>query len=247
MAEKIRVTVWNEFRHEQQAGHKAAEIYPDGIHAVIAEFLNAQDGVAARTATLDEPACGLADDVLAETDVIIWWGHCAHGEVADEVVDRLQRRVLEGMGLIALHSSHGSKIFRRLMGTTCRVKWREAAEREVLWVTQPGHPILAGIDDHFILPHTEMYGEHFDVPQPDETILISSFAGGEVFRSGLCFSRGAGKVFYFQPGHETYPIYHDPTVQKVLINAVRWAAPAEIVKLETTRRETGWFEGDSRQ
>ena len=188
MTEKIKVTVWNEFRHEVAEGHESGKVYPDGIHAAIAGHLNAQEGIEARTATLDEPDHGLSDDVLASTDVMTWWGHMAHHEVDDAIVEKVHRRVLEGMGIILLHSAHFSKIFRKLMGTTCQLKWREAAEREVLWVTRPGHPILAGIEDHYILPHTEMYGEHFDIPAPDETILISSFEVlmGKLFPSVTC-------------------------------------------------------------
>ena len=226
MAKTLNVVVWNEFRHEKK-NRQIAEIYPNGMHAAIAEHLNAQDGISAVTATLDEPEHGLTDEVLAKADVMTWWGHRAHSEVSDETVDKVQRRVLEGMGLILLHSSHFSKIFRRLMGTACQLKWREVGEREVLWVTRPGHPILAGIDDHFVLEHTEMYGEHFDIPEPDETIFISWFEGGEVFRSGCVFKRGSGKIFYFRPGHETYPIFYNEEILRVITNAVRWAVPVK--------------------
>ena len=247
MAEKIRVTVWNEYRHEKKS-EKIAAIYPKGMHAAIAEHLGGQKGIAVRTATLDEPEHGLTDKVLAATDVLIWWGHVAHNEVSDAVVDKVQRRVLEGMGLVVLHSGHFSKVFRRLMGTTCQLKWREVGEREVLWVTRPGHPIAEGIGECFVLPHTEMYGEHFDIPEPDETVLISNFAGGEVFRSGCAWRRGAGKVFYFRPGHETYPIFHDANVLRVITNAVRWAAPTGTMKIECPHKPMGWFlpapEGD---
>jgi trehalose utilization protein len=222
----IRVTVWNEFVHERT--HPAvARIYPQGMHSAIADALRTRLGaaVAVHTATLDQPRQGLPDDVLQQTDVLTWWGHAAHDQVEDELVDRIQRRVLEGMGLIALHSAHASKIFRRLMGTGCMLRWREAGERERLWIVQPSHPIVQGIEqEYFELAHTEMYGEFFDIPAPDELILISWFEGGEVFRSGCTFRRGRGKVFYFRPGHETFPIYHDPTVQRILANAVLWAA-----------------------
>ena len=239
----IRVTVWNEFRHEKTDDNVKA-VYPDGIHNAIAKHLNAAGGIEARTATLDEPEHGLTDDVLAGTDVLTWWGHMAHREVSDTVVDKVQKRVLEGMGLIVLHSAHYCKIFRRLMGTGCSLKWRDAKEREILWVTKPGHPIVAGIDDHIILEHTEMYGEHFDIPEADELIFISSFAGGEVFRSGCTWRRGAGKVFYFRPGHETYPIYHNPEILRVITNAVRWAAPdAKTSKQTYGKRVVGWLEG----
>ncbi len=225
---KIRVTVWNEYRHEKKSP-KIARIYPQGIHGTIAAFLNAEPDIEARTATLDEPEHGLTDEVLSNTDVLTWWGHMAHAEVRDQVVDRVQRYVLNGMGLIVLHSGHFSKIFRRMMGTSCSLKWREIGERHRLWVTAPGHPIVAGLGEYFEIPHTEMYGEFFDIPQPDELIFIGWFQGGEVFRSGCCWYRGRGKVFYFQPGHETLPIYYQKEVQQVIVNAVRWAAPVNVV------------------
>jgi len=241
MAKNIRVTVWNEGRHEKSSP-EVQKVYPDGMHTAIAKYLNAQKDIEARTATLDEPEHGLTDEVLEGTDVMTWWGHMAHNDVADEVVEKVQKRVLQGMGIICLHSAHFSKIFRRLMGTTCQLKWREVGEREVLWVTRPGHPILQGIDEYFVLEQTEMYGEHFDIPEPDETILISSFAGGEVFRSGVCYRRGAGKVFYFRPGHETYPIFYDETVLGILANACRWAAPTGTMPIAAPNKEMGWWE-----
>ncbi|WP_224270921.1 ThuA domain-containing protein [Haloprofundus salinisoli] len=220
------VTVWNEFVHERESD-VVADIYPDGIHAVIADALEAR-GFETRTATLDEPEHGLTEEALDDTDVLTWWGHAAHDEVDDEVVKRVKERVLDGMGLLVLHSAHYSKIFKSLMGTTCSLKWREAAERERLWVVEPSHPIVAGLGDDFIeLEEAEMYGERFDVPAPETLVFNSWFEGGEVFRSGCCYRRGAGKVFYFRPGHETYPVYHDENIQQVLANACEWAAPGE--------------------
>jgi trehalose utilization protein len=227
MADALRVTVWNEFRHEKKS-REIAEIYPDGIHGAIAAYLREQPGLDVRTATLDEPDHGLTDEALAATDVLIWWGHAAHREVRDEIVDRVQQRVLNGMGLIVLHSGHHSEIFKRLMGTSCSLKWREIGEKHRIWVTAPGHPIVEGLGEYFEIPHAEMYGEFFDIPQPDELVLVSWFQGGEVFRSGCCFFRGRGKIFYFQPGHETYPIYHQNEVQQVIANGVRWAAPVRV-------------------
>ncbi len=241
MARDIRVTVWNEFRHEKE-DDAVRNIYPDGIHACIAEHLNAQKGIAADTATLDEPEHGLTAEKLDATDVLTWWAHKAHKEVSDEIVDRVQKRVLQGMGLIVLHSGHFSKPFKRLMGTTCQLKWREEGEREVLWVTRPGHPIVEGLGECVIIPHTEMYGEHFDIPEPDELIFISSFAGGEVFRSGCAWNRGAGKVFYFRPGHETYPVYRHPEVMRVITNAVRWTTPTGTMEIGAPNKPMGWFE-----
>ena len=223
MTNSPRVTVWNEYRHEKTHA-EVTQLYPDGIHEAIASHLRGT-GLAVRTATLDEPEHGLTADVLAQTDVLIWWGHMAHGEVADEVVDRVYGRVLDGMGLIVLHSGHFSKIFEKLMGTTCELKWREAGEKERIWVVEPGHPIAEGLGEYFEIPHAEMYGERFDVPAPDALVFVSWFQGGEVFRSGCCYRRGSGKIFYFRPGHETYPIFHQPEVLRVIANGVRWAAP----------------------
>jgi len=215
------------------------------MHQAIASHLSASSDLIVRTATLDEPDQGLTEQVLKETDVLTWWGHMAHGEVRDDIVDRVHQRVLEGMGLLVLHSAHFSKIFKKLMGTGCDLKWREEQnEREILWVTRPGHPIVKDIDDHFILPREEMYGEFFDIPEPECTFLISSFAGGEVFRSGCTWTRGAGKIVYFRPGHETFPTYHDKNVLKVIENAVRWAAPVRAVALQSFgNRKLGWVDG----
>ncbi len=226
MQKSIHVTVWNEFRHEQQ-NEDIRRIYPEGIHRTIANYLNGLPGIDAGTATLDEPEHGLTDAVLQATDVLIWWGHMAHGEVSEEIVQNVHKRVLEGMGLIVLHSGHFSKIFRKLMGTTCDLKWREIGEKERLWVVEPGHPIAAGIGEYIEIPHEEMYGERFDIPAPDTLVFLSWFAGGEVFRSGCCYRRGNGKIFYFRPGHESLPTYHQPEIQRVIGNAVRWAAPVE--------------------
>lgn len=220
----IRVTVWNEFRHEKNDNHPASTIYPNGLHAPIADYLRGK-GLQVRTATLDEPQHGLTDDVLANTDVLTWWGHMAHGEVSDDIVAKVQQRVLEGMGLIVLHSGHFSKIFKKLMGTTGNLKWREADERERIWVLEPGHPIAEGLGEYITLEAEEMYGERFDIPAPDELVFVSWFEGGEVFRSGCCFYRSRGRIFYFRPGHESYPTYHNEQVLRVIYNAVRWAAP----------------------
>ena len=225
MSRSLRITVWNEFRHER-SNPEVAAIYPDGIHEALAAPLRGA-GREVRTATLDEAEHGLGGDVLETTDVLLWWGHQAHAEVQDGVVGGIHARVLQGMGLIALHSAHFSKIFKRLMGTSCDLKWRVADERERLWVVTPGHPIVAGLPERIELAREEMYGEHFDIPPPEELVLVSWFQGGEVFRSGCCFRRGAGRIFYFRPGHETYPTYYDRAIQRVIQNAVGWAAPTE--------------------
>jgi len=242
----LRVTVWGENLHEQQDPAVRA-IYPDGMHTTIAaairEHLGA-DASVVRTATFDQPQHGLSEAILAETDVLTWWGHMAHNRVDDGVVERIHERILLGMGLVVLHSGHESKIFRRLMGTTCVLRWREAGEREVVWTVSPGHPITRGLPEVFIIPEQEMYGEHFDIPQPDELVFISSFSGGEVFRSGCAFRRGRGRIFYFSPGHETHPVYHQPEVRLVIANAVRWVGAVSFqpsTRINGGHSPTGWY------
>jgi trehalose utilization protein len=229
MAEDLRkrITVWNEFIHERTKS-EVKKLYPDGIHETIRNALvdTLDDNFTIECATLDQPDHGLSDEVIENTDVLLWWGHAAHDQVDDAIVAKVHKRVLSGMGLIVLHSGHASKIFQRLMGSSCMLRWRDAGELERLWIVAPGHPIMTGIEKPFFeLPAAEMYGEHFDIPEPDELLLISWFEGGEVFRSGCTFRRGQGRVFYFSPGHETFPIYHNANVQRIIANAVRWALP----------------------
>ncbi len=231
----IRVTVWNEFLHEQTE-EEIRKVYPNGIHECIKEFLQ-DDEITVRTATLDMPDCGIPEEVLAQTDVLLWWGHARHQDVPDEVVDRVQKHVLQGMGLLVLHSGHHSKIFRRLMGTTCNLKWRDA-DRERIWTVHPAHPIAKGIPEHFELPQEEMYGEQFDIPTPDDTVFLGWFAGGEVFRSGCTFTRGNGRIFYFQPGHESNPTYKNPVIQKVIRNAVHWLCPEQRIEIPCPNTES---------
>ena len=246
MSAPIRVTVWNEFYHENpqhwdyvkpawmshgyseesaiEETEGVREIYPDGIHAAIAAPLS-QQGFSVRTATLDEPEHGLSQTVLDQTDVLIWWGHMVHEKVDDAIVERAYQRIVDGgMGFIALHWGAGSKVFRKLMGTSCSVTPRVDGTPERLWVIEPAHPIAHGLETSFVVPQTEIYGEPFDIPAPDTIVFISSWPSGEVVRSGCCFQRGRGRVFFFRPGHETYPIFYQSEVQQVIANAVRWAA-----------------------
>lgn len=221
----INVTIWHEYRHEK-IHPEVSKVYPQGMHEAIAQGLRQHADFNVRTATLDQPDHGLTDDVLNSTDVLTWWGHLAHEEVRDDIVEKVIRRVWGGMGLLVLHSGHFSKVFKRLMGTGCDLKWREADETERIWVVNPAHPIARDLPECIVLPQEEMYGEHFDIPAPDELVFISSFDGGEVFRSGCCYARGNGKIFYFRPGHETYPTYFNADVRHVIANGVRWCAPS---------------------
>jgi trehalose utilization protein len=238
----MRVTVWCEDLDDEAVW----TVYPDGMHEAIAAGIREHAGdLDVRTTTLDEPEHGLPGDVLDETDVLAWWGHHRHDEVPDELAARVQQRVLDGMGLVVLHSAHLSKPFRRLMGTSCNLRWREADDREVVWAVAPSHPVAQGLPPVFSIERQEMYGELFDIPPPDELVFISSFSGGEVFRSGCCFLRGKGRIFLFSPGHETFPVYHQDEVRRVLANAVRWAYVERPVAADTSRcieSPVGWFE-----
>lgn len=224
----INVTVWNENLHEQDPkfADTLLKHYPKGIHNAIADFLNKDENIKATPVTLQMDSQGLPDEVLNNTDVLFWWGHMGHAQVEDELVEKIHKRVLEGMGMVFLHSAHYSKIFKKLMGTTCSLRWRETEQdRERIWTIDYSHPITEGVPDYIDVPQTEMYGEIFDIPQPDDIVFLSWYAGGEVFRSGITYQRGKGKIFYFSPGHESFPIYNQAEIQKILTNAAKWACP----------------------
>ena len=224
----IHVTVWNEYIHEREYDG-IRKVYPDGIHGCIGEFLGKNEDISINYATLDMPEHGLSEEVLEKTDVLIWWGHCAHDKVDDNIVERVKNHVHRGMGLIALHSAHHSKIMKSLLGTSLNLHWKHG-DSEKLFCINPSHPISAGITEPIVLENEEMYGEFFDIPKPDDEIFIGWFESGHVFRSGVTFTRGMGKIFYFQPGHEEYPVYYNPQIQQVITNAVRWAAPYRKMK-----------------
>ena len=223
---KIRVTIWNEYRHEKTDENVRA-IYPNGLHAKIKEMLSFDGDLDITLAALDDPDQGLPQERLDNTDVLIWWGHMSHGDVDDALVDRIAYRVINGaMGFIALHSAHESKPFRRIIGTAGNLSWG-SEQHEIIWNLFPNHPIASGIPSHFALEQEEMYGEPFLVAQPDELVFGSWFQHGNIFRSGMCFYRGVGRIFYFQPGHESVPTYHNETIIKIIDNAIHWAAPVD--------------------
>ena len=230
-----RVLIWNEFAHEKTE-EAVKKLYPNGIHNAIAEFLKTDD-IEIKTATLDDPDCGLTREVLDNTDVLIWWGHMKHNDVPDEIAMRVRDAVLEGMGTVFLHSAHHSKPFKFLLGTSCNLSWREDGDLERVWVCKPSHPIAQGLGRYFEIEHEETYAEPFDIPNPDELVFMGWYEGGELFRSGCCYNRGNGKIFYFQPGHESYPTFYNKDVQTVIKNAVRYVAPSYRAKLECPRVE----------
>ena len=248
----LNIVVWNENVHETRGDATVLAHYPDGMHTVIAAALRELvPGASVGTATLQEDEHGLSAERLADTDVLFWWGHAAHDEVSDEVVDRIVAAVHAGMGLVVLHSGHYSKPFKRLMGTTCSLKWRnDGQDRELVWTVAPEHPIAKGVPHPIVIDQQEMYGEFFDVPRPDEEVFLSTFSGGEVFRSGIGYHRGLGRVFYFSPGDQEYPVYHHPDIQRVLANAADWARPTSARReLTADPHPRDWFltEGGGRQ
>ena len=244
----IRVTIWYEYVQESgqmtpefeaqvpegqlegfrqwipESTKKIRRQYPDGLMETLAKYLRKDPEFEVTSVNLFMPECGLTEELLEKTDVLIWWAHIAHRMVPDEIAYRVVRRVQAGMGFIPLHSAHQSKPFVYLLGTSGTLKWREGDFCRI-WTAAPAHPITEGIPESVDLIEEEMYGEPFDIPKPDETVFISWYSGGEVFRSGCTWTRGYGKIFYFQPGHETSPSYHNPYVLKIIENGVYWAAP----------------------
>lgn len=243
---KIRVLVWDE-----NPQHAPKEMYPENIRGAVAEGLRELGGdrLSVSVAHLDEPDQGITEAALAETDVLLWWGHVRHGEVADGTVERVREAVTRrGMGFIALHSAHYSRPFRQILGCMGHLQggWREnnPPEREEITVCAPRHPIAKGVQD-FVLEHEEMYGAPFATPPPSVVVFQSYFpTGGEYFPSGACWTvgkgiipdfesgrgkganqgEGIGRVFYFRPGHESVPTYFDANIRRVLYNATLWAA-----------------------
>ena len=215
----LKITIYNEGVHEK-LDHRAGDIYPQGIHGQLKSAL--EDEFEIKVFTL-ETVEGITDEVLADTDVLLWWGHIRHAQVPDEVAARVRDAVHGGMGAIFLHSGHHSKPFKLLMGTSCNLTWREDGDYELVWNIKPGHPITRGIGRFIKLDHEETYGEPFAIPEPDELIFIGSYESGEVFRAGCTYRRENGKIFYFQPGHETYPTFYNEDIIKVIKNAINWA------------------------
>ncbi len=244
MPEKLNIVIWDE-----NPPHAPKEVYPDQLRGAIAQGLEAFDSKSelnVKVAHLDEAEQGMPESLLAETDVLLWWGHARHGEVEDALAERVKKHVRErGMGFICLHSGHYSKTFKAVLGCTGDLKggWREADDKEIITVCAPNHPIAEGVKD-FTLEAEEMYGAPFDVPPPLVLVLQSQFTvGNEYFPCGACWTvgegidpeftsgpgggkgqgEGKGRVFYFRPGHETYKTYFDENVRRVIYNAVRWA------------------------
>ncbi len=218
-----RVVVWSE-------GTAPKRVYPNDIRGAVAEGLKPLQGWEIVTATITDPEQGVSAESLKKTDVLIWWGHARHNEVTDENVARIVSRVKDnGMGFIALHSSHFAKALKKLLGTRCAWKdYVEDGSSVRMIVKDKQHPIVQGISD-FTLPQTERYTKPFEVPPPESLVLdgIYTLPNGatEQSRQALVWTIGKGKVLYFQPGHETYPTFFDETVRKILRNAVEWMAP----------------------
>jgi len=225
---KINVVIWNEFRHEKTK-EKARALYPNGLHATIKGYLDKNEDMEITLAALDDPDQGLSDERLQNTDVLVWWGHMAHDEVDSVLVKKIRDRVWEGkMGFIALHSAHMARPFCAIVGTEGVLSCGRN-QKEIMWTLMPSHEISAGIPDHFLIEEEELYAEPFHIPEPDELVFGAWFEDGHILRAGAGFRRGAGKIFYFQPGHETCPSFHNPYVLRVIENAIRWVRPCEQV------------------
>ena len=245
----IRVTIYNEFIQEQlnkkrfpfqeswgedsirhmsmRADEIAAAHEGGAIHDTLKNLVNEEEDMEVRhLACLEMPEHGLTEEVLSDTDVLLWWSHVAQEAVSDEAARRVRDHVQRGMGVLFLHSAHMCKPMRELLGTSCTLRWREG-DSEHLWCCNPAHPIARGVPECIWLEKEEMYGEFFDIPSPDELIFIGGFSGGEVFRSGCVWNRGYGKVFYFQPGHETYRSYFNPDIRRIIRNGIRYISNPE--------------------
>lgn len=219
---KIRVTIWNEYWDETRYDN-VRQIYPHGIHQALADALQPDPDFIVRIATPYDPDFGLSEALLADTDVLIWWGHVIHHLVPDDAVERVCRHVMDGMGFVPLHSATYSKPFQQLVGRIMNSAYREVGEKERLWVVNPAHEIVRGLPAFFEIPHSEVYREPTGLPMPDELVFLSWYAGGEAAISGSCYYRGRGRIFVFTPGHEDYPIFYDPNVRQVITNGVKWA------------------------
>ncbi len=223
----IRVTVWTEHVQETDGSDYAKrilEVYPGGLHEALKGIFAECDDMTVTTATMDMPEYGLSEALLDNTDVLVYWAHVAHERLPDEIAQRVRQHVLRGMGFVPLHSAHPSKPLQMLLGSSGSLCWRDDDFCRV-WTIAPSHPIAQGIPPYFELPEEEMYGEPFDIAKPDEIVFLSWFRSGNVFRSGCTWTRGYGRIFYFQPGHETNRAYYDQNVRRILQNAVRWVAP----------------------
>lgn len=217
------VVVWSE-------GTAPKEVYPNDINGAIAEGLKELKGWEVVVANLSDPNQGLPDELLNRADVLIWWGHQRHDQVKDPLVSKIVKRVKEdGMGFISLHSSHFAKPNKALMGTAC--SWGAyVGDSTTLKVTvkDPGHPIAKGVKE-FTIVHNERYSDPYAVPTPQSVVFegIATLKDGKVDPSqqGFTWQIGKGKMFYFQPGHETNPVFYDANVGRIMINAVQWAAP----------------------
>lgn len=205
------------------------DVYPNDINSAVAEHLNEHDDLVARAVSIGEPEQGVGEDRLDWADTLVWWGHARHDDVTDETVDRVEAAVTDdGLGFVSLHSAHYSRPFTRLCGTSGdlgEVRYEDIppGETETVTVEASDHPLARGVSD-FALPDVEMFGEPFDIPEPDEVVFRSEFEEGGWFRSGVTFTFGEARGVYFRPGHEEFRIYHDPNVRRVIANAVRWTA-----------------------
>ena len=215
---KVKALVWSEFTEPK-------DVYPKGIHGDIAAHLNAGGEVEAKVVQLADPDQGVSDADLEWADVLLWWGHKHHGKVTDETIGRIVKAVKEGgMGYFAIHSAHYSRGLIALLEDKCGLGGVGDGGAETVSVVAPDHPIAKGVKD-FVIPRVEYFIEPFTVPEPEAVVFRSTYEKTDGwFRTGCCWTVGKGRVFYFRPGHETYPIIRQPEVQKCIYNGALWAA-----------------------
>lgn len=240
----MNITIFNEYHPNEHTG-KAEKNYPGGIHIALKSIFESQEYDVV-TATQEQACNGLTDEILDNTDVLLWWSKNWDNELLNSVADKVVSRIREGMGAVFLHSAKNSKPFLRLTGTTSAtapVSWKEPGESERLFVVSPAHPIAEGIPSGYVIPNEEPYCEYFDIPKPDDIVFLGGFGNGMCIRAGVTFTRGAGKIFFFQPGHDSFPVYNDKVIRRIILNAVNWAKPvakpAPIAE-ETKPEQTGF-------
>ena len=214
----IRVRIWCE-------GTAPKSVYPRDIDGALGDFLGKRKDLVVSRARLDDADVGLSDGALDATDALIWWGRLRHADLPDSRARAIAARVRAGkLGFIALHASCLSKPFVELMGGPCELGgFREDGRPERVEIKDRDHPIARGVAP-FTIPRTSMFAEPFKVPKPDSIVMMSTFDRGETFRSGMTWTVQKGRVAYFRPGHDGFPVFFHPSVRQVIANSVAWSS-----------------------
>jgi trehalose utilization protein len=230
---KVRVLLWSEQTEPR-------DVYPTGISGALADHLNQHKEFEAKTAKLDDPDAGVGEAALAETDVLVWFGHKKHGAVPDDAVERVVKHIRErGMGFVGLHSTHFAKPLKKALNDTgAWSSYKNFGQPEQMWVVLPKHPIAKGLKD-FTIPKEEIYTEPFEVPEPEAVIVEGTWPSGHRNRECMVWTLDKGRFVYIRAGHEDYPIYFMPEMQTLVRNGVLWAAKKTNAPKKLARREAG--------